>query len=158
MKNNRSFGKILNYYSAARERAQRRKSAWNLILIPPGLVGWLGSWHGLFCIVWGFHKVLYPQHDFRNFWQEGISLGSFAFSFVMLFGPFFGALCLGLIFANLVAWLIPPARRALNAEAVGFEGTGFRESNEILLRLAKWAVPMGLFVALVAAALLKSLR
>jgi hypothetical protein len=158
MSNNQSFGKILSYYSAARERAQRSKSAWNLILIPPGLVGWLGSWYGMFRIVWGFHRVLYPQHDFRNFWQDGISPWSFAFSFLMLFGPFFGALCIGLIIANLVAWLIPPARRALNTEAEGFAGTGFRESTESLLRLAKWAVPMGLFVALVAAALLKSLR
>jgi hypothetical protein len=127
-------------------------------LIPPALFGWLGSWYGFFRIVWAFHQTLYPQHAFHDFWQEGISFASFVLSFLMLFGPFFGAICLGLIFANCVAWLIPLARRALNAEAEGYRGTGFRESTGALLRCAKWAVPGGLIISLVAASLLKSLR
>ncbi len=146
------------YYSSARLRAARRKSAWNLVLIPPAILGWLGSWYGQFRIVWAFHEWLYPQHSFRGFWQEGISFASFVPSFLMLFGPFFGALCLGLIFANCVAWLILPARRKLDEESVSYPGTGFRESTVALIRLARWAVPIGLAIALTAASLLKSLR
>jgi len=150
--------RIFGFYSAARLRAARRKSAWNLVLIPPAILGWLGCWYGLFRIVWAFHLWLYPQHLFRDFWQEGISLRSFAPSFLMVFGPFFGALCIGLIFANCVAWLILPARRKLDEESQSYPGTGFRESTVALIRLAGWAVSLGLVVALIAASLLRSLR
>ena len=150
--------RVSEYYSSARLRASRRKSAWNLILIPPGIFGWLGSWYGQFRIVWTFHQSLYPCHAFRDFWKEGISFSSFVPSFLMVFGPLFGSLCLGLIFANCIAWLIIPTRRRLDEESANYPGTGFRESTVALIRLARWAVPIGLVVALIAASLLKSLR
>ena len=83
---------------------------------------------------------------------------SFVLSFVMLFGPVFGSLCIGLMFGNCVVWLIRPARRKLAEESVSYPGTDFRESTVTLIRLAVWAVPLGFFVALAAASLLKSLR
>jgi hypothetical protein len=153
-----SLQQLAEYYAAARLRAGRRKSAWNLILIPTALFGWLGSWYVLFRIVWAFHQILYPRHVFHDFWQEGISFASFLPSFLMLFAPAPAPICIGLIFANCVAWLIPPARRTLDAEAEGYKGTGFRESTEALLRLIKWTVPGGLIIDLVAASLLRSLR
>ena len=156
--NKLSLQRISTFLTDARVRARRRKSAWNLILIPPALFGCLGSWYVFFRIVWAFHQRLYPQHAFRDFWQEGVRLASFVPSFLMLFAPLPGSICIGLIFANCVAWLFPPAQQTLNAEAEGFEGTGFRESNELLLRFAKWTVPGGLIIALVAASLLRSLR
>lgn len=149
---------VYEYYSAARIRAGRRKSTWNLLLIPPGIFGWLGTWYLQFRIVWAFHQRIYPQHSFHNFWQAGISFESFVLSFLMLFGPFFGALCMGLILANCVVWLIIPARRKLSEESVGYPGTGFRDSNVSLIRLTAYVLPVGLVVALVAASLLKSLR
>ncbi|HET6928963.1 MAG TPA: hypothetical protein VFI45_01465 [Candidatus Acidoferrum sp.] len=154
----KSLERVSTFLIEARLRARRRKSAWNLILIPPALFGWLGSWYALFRIVWSFHQALYPQHAFHDFWQEGVGFQAFTFSFIMLFALFPAAICIGLIFANCAVWLIPPARRTLDEEAEGFEGTSFRESNQALLRLVKWAVPGGLIVALVAASLLKSLR
>jgi hypothetical protein len=72
----------------------------------------------------------------------------------MLFAIVPGALCLGVLAANYITWLVPPARRALDAEAVGYPGTSFSESTAGLLRFAKWAVPLGLVISLVAAALL----
>lgn len=150
--------RVSTFYAAARLRARRRKSAWNLILIPPALFGWLGSWYGMFRLDWAFHQTLYPQHTFHDFWQDGVSFASFVPSFLMLFAPAPGSICLGLILANCVAWLIPPARRKLDAEAEGYRGTGFRESTGALLTCAKWAVPGGLIIALVSASLLKSLR
>jgi hypothetical protein len=153
-----SLQRAAAFFTEARLRARRRKSAWNLILIPPALFGWLGSWYGFFRIVWAFHQTLYPQHALRDFWQEGVGFASFVPGFLMLFAPFPAAICIGLIFANCVAWLIPSARRTLDAEAEGHKGTGFRESTEALLRLAKWAIPGGLIIALVGASLLRSLR
>lgn len=143
---------------AARIRARRRKSAWNLLLIPLWLVGFLSSWYGMFRIVWAFHQAIYPQHAFRDFWQDGIGFVSFVPSFLMVFGPFPGSLCIGFVFANCVAWLIPPARRKLDAEAASFPELGFRESNATLVKWGMWLVPCGLVLALLAASLLKSLR
>jgi len=127
-------------------------------LILPALFGWLGSWYGFFRILWAFHQTLYPRHAFHDFWQEGVSFASLVPSFLTLFAPFPASICIGLIFANCVARLIPPARRALDAEAEGYKGTGFRESTGALVRWAAWAVAAGLIIGLVAASLLKSLR
>ena len=76
----------------------------------------------------------------------------------MLFGPFFGALCIGLIFANCIVWLVVPARQKLDEESDGYPGTGYRESTVALLRMAGKSIPIGMLVALAAASLLKSLR
>ena len=150
--------KALEFYLAARLRARRRHSPWNLILIPFGLAGWLGTWYLLFRLVWNFHRLLYPKHLFTDFWGKGISFASFVPSFLMLFAPAGGALCVGLVITNCIVWLIPPARRALDAEAVGYPGTGFREATLALFGLAKWALPIGMAVAILAASMLRSMR
>ncbi len=149
---NRWLTQLLEYYAAARSRAGRRHSPWNLILIPLGLAAWLGTWYGLFRAVWALPVWLYPQHVFRDFWQEGISFASFVPSFLMLFAHALGALCFGFVVTNCIVWMIPPARRTFDAEAKGYPGTGFRESTSGLLRLTVWTLPIGLVVALLAAA------
>ena len=150
--------RAFEFYLAARSRARRRHSTWNLFLVPVGLVGWFGTWYLLFRLVWTFHRLLYPQHLFRDFWCKGISFTSLVPSFLMLFAPAAGALCLGLVIANCLVWLIPPARRTLDAEAVGYPGTGFREANAALLRLAGWTIPTGMAIAIIAASVLRSIR
>jgi len=154
----RTAEQIAQFYVSARSRAQRRHSLWNFILIPLGLSGWLGSWYGLFRLVWAVHVCLYPQHSLGNFWQEGISFQSFLSSFLMTFALAPGTLCVGLIFANCLSWLLPPARRVFDVESVGYRGTSFREATGALLKVALWAVPAGLIIALVSATLLTSLK
>lgn len=146
------------FYAAARSRAQRRKSLWNLILIPLGLAGWLGTGYLLFRSVWTFHVWLYPGHQFRNFWQEGISFSSFVPSFLMLFAPALGTIAFGFAIANCIAWLLAPARRVFDEEAAGYSGTSFRESTRALLRISLLTLPARLVVAMLAASLLRSLR
>lgn len=143
---------------AARLRAKRRHSPWNLILIPLTLGCWLAVWFALFRLTWALHVWLYPDHLFRNFWQAGISFPSFFLSFLMLFALMPAALCLGFVIANCIAWLIPPARRVFDAEAKGYPGTSFPEANAALLRLSLWTVPIGLGLSVFAASLLRSLR
>jgi len=150
--------RVLEFYAAARSRAGRRRSAWNLILIPLGLASWLATWYLLFRFVWTFHVWLYPSHQFRNFWQEGISPSSFVLSFLMLFAPALGTIAFAFAIANCTAWLLPPARRVFDAEAVGYAGTSFRESTGALFRISVWTLPAGLVVAMLAASLLRSLR
>lgn len=149
---------ISKFYAEARARAQRRRSPWNLILIPLVLGGWLSAWYVLFRLVWAFHQFLYPTHQFRDFWQPGISFSSFVPSFLMTFAPVPGAICLGMVAANCIAWLIPPARRTFDAESVGYPGTSFREATGALLKAASFATPFGLIIALIAASTLRSLR
>ena len=150
--------RTVEWYAGARHRAQRRRSAWNLILIPLGLAGWLGAWYGLFRLVWAFHVTLYPQHSLHDFWGKGVSFSSFVPSFLMVFALMPGAICLGLILANCVAWLIAPARRTFDAEAAGYHGASFREATSTLFKLAAWTLSAGLIIALLSAWALASLR
>ena len=149
---------ITQWYSNARYRAKRRKSAWNLLLIPFALVGGIVTWYGLFRLVWLFHVALYPEHRLQDFWPAGISLSSFAASFIMVFAVAPAALCAGFVLANCTAWLIPLARRALDSESLGYPGTGFREATRTLLKIGGWSLCAGLPMAMVAAYTLVSLK
>jgi hypothetical protein len=150
--------KASEFYLAARIRARRRHSAWNLLLIPLGIAGWLGTWYLLFRLVWAVHHLLYPQHLLSNFWGKGIGLLSFVPSFLMVFAPASGALCLGLLIANCLVWLFPSARKELDAEAIGYPGTGFKEASASLIRWVGWTLPTGMLIAIIAASVLRSLR
>ena len=154
----RTFERTAEWYAGARHRAQRRKSLWNGILLPLGLLAVGGIWYGLFRVVWAFHLQWYPQHELRNFWGKGISFWSFVPSFLMVFALAPGALCSGLALTNCVAWLIRPARRTFDKEAAGYSGTGFQEATGILFRIAVWTLSVGLIVSLIAACALKDLQ
>ena len=135
-----------------------RKSLWHLVLLPVAFGGWLASWYGLFVPVWAFHVMLYPDHQLRDFWRENIAFASFVPSFVMVFALAPGAVCLGFALANCIGWLVVPLRRIFDAESAGQRGASFRESTAALLKVAAWALSIGLVLALVAASLLASLR
>lgn len=154
----RTIGKAVEWYAGAQQRAQRRRSLWNLILLPLGFAAVGATWYGLFRVVWAFHVHFYPQHELRDFWGSGISFRSFVPSFLIVFALAPGALCTGLAITNGLAWLVRPARRAFDAESAGHAGTGFRESTRILLLCAAWSVSVGFVIALAAAYSLKSLR
>jgi len=150
--------KVANYYREARWRAQRRTSAWNILLFPFCIGSGLVLWYALFQLVWMFHVHVYPDHQFNEFWQRGISTGNFALSLVMMFAPAPGAMVLGFMLGNLIVWLIPPARRTLDAEATGYPGTSFRDAMQDLTKVCLWTLPAGFCVAFLAAYSLSSLR
>ena len=96
--------KIDEFYTEARQRAKRRKSPWNLILIPL-VIGGIGSvWYGLFQLMWKIHINIYPEHigRFNEFWQKGISGRSFISSFLLMMPLFFASIPLGMILTNLI--------------------------------------------------------
>lgn len=154
----RTAQKTIGYYADARKRAQRRKSAWNLILIPLGGAAVIGVWYTLFRLVWLFRVTMYPDHQLQDFWQEGISFGSFVPSFLMVFALAPAALTVGFMVGNLFAWLISPARRVFQAEAGNYPTVRFQATMRILWKVGVWAVPLGLFIALAASVFLRSLR
>jgi len=150
--------RVAAYYIAARHRAQRRKSPWNFILVPLCFGSAIAVGYALFKLVWLFHTFFYPDHQLRDFWQSGITFRSFVPSFLMVFSLMPGALGTGFMFGNVVAWLVPPARRTFDAEAQGYPGTSFPQAMGGLFKFTLWTLPSGLAVALTAAYFLKSLR
>ena len=71
---------------------------------------------------------------------------------------FVPAIVIGLLVSNCLLWLIPPARRAMNAEAAGVEEMTFRGANVGLLKWGGIASGVSFRLVLVGAATLSSLR
>jgi hypothetical protein len=105
-----------------------------------------------------FTPAFIPTIGFDEFWRRGISTRSLALSLLMMFAPVPGAMTLGFMLGNLMAWFISPARRTLDVEAKGYPGTSFRDSMLGLARICLWTLPTGLCVAFIAAYSLSSLR
>jgi hypothetical protein len=148
------------YLDRARQRAARRKSPWNLLLIPLGLAGIAGTVYVLVQLMWRVHTLLYPSHvgRFHEFWGNGISAGVFVSSSLLVVPLFVAAIPLGMLLANIVAWFIPPARSAFAREAEGVEGASFRQATGELGKLALIIVPICLLLSGIGAATLSHLR
>jgi hypothetical protein len=148
--------RLADFYLNARRRAQRRKSAWNILLFLICFGCWLACWYVL--SGWCGHSTprFIQNISLSNF--RGISAAGFLLSFLMMFSIAPAAMALGFMLGNILIWLIPPARRVLDAEAKGYLGTSFVESMRGIFKFFVWALPIGFAVALTAAYLLNSLR
>jgi hypothetical protein len=127
----------MSYYQDARRRAQRRRSPWNLLLIPAVLLPAAGLWCGIVEALQAFHRVFYP----------GETLGTASHSIgpiLTAVSPMFAVLPIAMLIGNGLVWLVPPMRRVLDAEAAPHPGTGFWDAQRQLLRGAKYLVPIGL--------------
>jgi hypothetical protein len=139
---------LADFYVNAKRGAQRRESAWNFLLFSLCFGGWLVCWYVLFQLVWTFHTAIYPEHQLTEFWPRGISAAGFVLSFLMMFSIAPAAMALGFMLGNILIWLIPLARRVLDAEARRYPGTSFAESMRGLFKICLWALPIGFAVAL----------
>ncbi|MCU0665575.1 MAG: hypothetical protein MUF05_00535 [Candidatus Omnitrophica bacterium] len=148
------------YLTEATARAGRRKSPWNLILIPFTVLGVWFSWVFQFKILWNIHILIFPEHagKFSQFWRGKMSAESFISSFLLMVPLIFSSLALGMIVANLLAWCIPPARKVFNKEAQGTKEVSFRESMKALAKMAAYTVPICFGLGLIGAFTLKSFK
>ncbi len=148
------------YIGRARQRARRRKSPWNLVLIPLVLGAVVGTTCTLFWIMWEIHTAIYPAHVGRlaEFWGKNISARSFVSSFLLVVPLFFASVPIAMILANLIAWLIAPARRSFDREAEGAVGASFAEAISGLWKVALIIVPICLVLSSIGAATLSQLR
>ncbi|HPA19830.1 MAG TPA: hypothetical protein PLU30_18920 [Verrucomicrobiae bacterium] len=148
------------YLARAHQRAQRRKSAWNILLIPLGLFSVVGFTYIFFQIMWRIHIAIYPEHAGRlhEFWGGGISFPSFISSFLLLMPLFFASLPLGLMLANCVAWCVGPARRAFDREAQGVKWASLHEAMSGLWAIARMVVPLCLLLSFIGAVTLRNLK
>lgn len=148
------------YSERARQRAQRRRSPWNLVLIPLSLGSMAFIWYALFQLMWRVHTWFYPSHvgRLREFWAEGLDFSAFMSSFLLLMPLLFAGIPLGMIFANAVAWCIPAARRAFAREAEGVKWASFPEAMEGLTKIALVMVPICLILSFLGALTLEHLK
>jgi hypothetical protein len=137
--------KISNYLIEARIRARRRKSPWNTLLLFSAIPVWLAVWYGSFELFWRLNVYMYPEHSgYRDqFWTEGISFCPFISSFLMVFGPFFPSVGVALLFSNVLFRVVPPARRALDREALNVRGAAYISAQRGLLKLTLFSLAIG---------------
>ena len=117
----------------ARQRSQRRKSAWNLLLPLFGIPLLCGF--TLLSAGFGFwlHSALHPL-------QPPLFRGGPATinDFLVVVPAFFSAVGPALLLTNVVVYLIPPARRAMDIEDRDFPGTDYNSSQRVLSKLTLW--------------------
>jgi len=117
-------------------------------------------WYWLFHAAWALHVELYPAHAglLREFWGEGISGAAFVSSFLMLMPLGVPALVLGALAANFLIWLIPSARRSMEAEAAGDPEMTFRGVTIWMLKWGGLASVGCVILSIIGLATLSSLR
>ena len=153
------MNKIKKYIQEAQERAKRRKSLWNLILIPFVIIGGVFVYIIQFKILWLIHVIIYPNHSghLSEFWRGGLPFSVFISSFLLAMPILISSIVLSMIIANLLAWCIIPARRTFDKEAQGIKGVSFCEAMGALGKIAAYLVPICFVLGLIGAATLKSL-
>ncbi|MBJ6802809.1 hypothetical protein [Geomonas propionica] len=134
----------MDYIEKARFRAKRRKSAWNLLLLPAIITSLCALWVGSYKVLNTLHSTVHPG---QNFGITGKGLGAVLAAVT----PFFGALPVAMIIGNFLVWLIPPARKALDEEAKPFPSTSFINAQKQLLKLAYVLVPVSLALGILGA-------
>ena len=134
----------MTYHDEARARAKRRKSAWNLLLIPAILVAWFLltwlSWVGLGTL----YRSLHPGRAFVIL-PEGVA------GIVMAVGPLLAWIAPAMIMGNLLVAAVAPARRALDEEARSVPGSDLSSANRSLLKMSLVVTPASLLVSVLAA-------
>jgi len=131
----------MGYITDARTRAGRRRSRWNLLLIPcyalPWLLLTLGSLFALGKAYGAIHGI-----------QVLTVLPETVGGILMALGSLFAWLGPAMIAANVLVAAFPPARRALDREALLIPGADRATANRSLLRLTGYLTPAGVAVAL----------
>ena len=135
---------MLRFTDVQIARAKRRKSGWNLLLLPAVLLPLAAIWAGLCVTADVLHMHLYPGESLRT--AKGV------WPILATLAPFFAAVPLAMLLGNVLVWLVPPARRALDLEATPHPGTSFRASQAMLSKLALYMAPLSIAASLVAAA------
>ena len=114
-----------DYQARRAQRLAARHSPWNVLLVLFFVIGVGGTWIGLVELLLAVRAQFRPPDAFLF---DGTRWGNIVTHVI----PIFPAIAAGLIFGNVLVWLIPPARRALTIE--GSHGTNFRSSNRALAK------------------------
>jgi hypothetical protein len=140
----------------ARVRSSRRKSRWNLLLPAVIIPLWLFFWWvaielGCLAHILLIGKSVPPPGEWMKVLGSGMSFAHF----LILFSPFLTTLAAAMVFGNYLIYLIPAARRAMDAEDRAFPGTEYSTAQRELSRLAAYSAPVALMLLMLGAWLLK---
>jgi len=141
------------------KRRGKRKSPWDFLGLIVAVLVMGPAACGLWLCAWQVHLLFYPEHaaHAKEFWPAGLSLRPFISSFLLAMPLFVPTILIGLLVSNFLMWLIPPARRAMNAEAAGDYEMTFRGSNWGLIKWGGMASGVALVLVLIGAATLTNL-
>ena len=120
---------IEKYFAEARIRARRRQSPWNLLLFVFGF-----SFIGLIAVQlnkWIIYLFQTPGTPFPT-----IARGHDKELIFITIPVFLTAIPWGFMAANILIWLIPPARKVLEQEAEGHRRCSFKEAMRDLFKFA----------------------
>jgi hypothetical protein len=131
----------MGYLEEARKRASRRKSAWNLILIPAVFGTWIVMWYASVQVVGRLLRYTRPGLRFVLLPDSGAGT-------LIAVGLLFAWLPLAMIIGNILVAAVAPARRALDREALAVLGTDLASANRGLLRLLLVITPIGLLLVI----------
>ena len=136
----------MGYITEARGRANRRRSPWNLLLIPCYVIPWLFLVFGSVVLLGRLSAELHGV-------TASQVVPDTAGGILIALGSLFAWLGPSMIVANQLVSLVAPARRALDQEARTVPGTDRVTANRRLLKLSRMLVPAGMLLALVGLAL-----
>jgi len=137
-------------------RASRRKSKWNLLLPLVIIPLWLGLWWAAIEMACLAH-ILFARTPVPPLgeWMAVLGAGMSLAHVLILFPPFVPAVAAAMVIGNYLIYLIPGARRAMDAEDRAFPGTDYSTAQRELMRIARYTAPIALLLALLGAWLLK---
>lgn len=131
----------MGYITEARVRAGRRKSRWNLLLIPAYLLPWSSLTLGLAVVFSRLYRSVHPGSQFAI-------LPDTIGGVLIAVGSLFACLGPAMVLANQIVATVPAARAALDAEASVTAGTTRHAANRALGRLSYMLTPAALVLAL----------
>jgi len=138
-----------DWLAHARNRSQRRKSPWNLLLPLFGLP-LLAAFVVLF--VWfasAVHSFIHPNHPHAFLGPGPAGIGDV----LVLLPAFVAAVAPAFLVTNFLVYLIPPARRAMAAEDRDYPGVGYGPSQRALFKFGLWLLAICLPLIIIGAAL-----
>jgi hypothetical protein len=121
----------MSYLEEARARAKRRKSRWNLLLIPAGFLPVVFVWATAVLLAEQAHMHFYPGESFRS--------GGGPWVVVAAVAPLFAAIPIGLLVGNFFVRQVAPARAALDHEASSDPTLSYGGSQAALRKAAALA-------------------
>ena len=133
----------------ARERAKRRKSPWNALLIPLFPAGMCASWYGFVWTIVVARNLVRHEHLagvlelMRSKPQDFLAVVCFG-------GAIIAAIPFGALACNSLLWCIPPARRVFEKEAEGVAGASFAEATRDMFLFARYVSLPAYLIALAA--------
>ena len=121
----------MSYLEEAQARARRRKSRWNLLLVPAGLLPVIVVWVAATLLAERLHMHLHPGESLRN--------GDGPWVVVAAVAPLFAAIPMGMLAGNFLVHQVAKARRVLDLEASSDPTLSYPASQRALRKAAFFA-------------------